>query len=417
MHFYFAGAEDTYLRGILARTPGITHVTLSFTTLTKRRSDTDTLDLSTLFRDTTHLLIESGARSPSTRRLDPDGAQDLRERYRRFIENNIDRIDAFTEFDAPQLDRDTALITEHPDKGIAITHPDDNNLTHLGADIATSALIGLPREAVRTTTQREIVSRVRRDNPRIRLYGLGISREAVINAVPWHAATSASWIAPARMGELHLYAGNQLHWYGKHQRDDALARHQADVKRAGFNHAKLAEGDSTELLALSAWSWSMHMETRTPNRETPTPESHSDQNAAPPALQVDPTSKTVEKKGPTQNDPARQRATRYNDIQAEITESLYRDWKQTGEYSPLLAENLDRGMRLAKEQHSMDQETLSIQVRASGGAGNGGGMISRLFGAHDDGEPPPIEPTTPPTNPTPEADPIIDAEVVDDEEK
>lgn len=411
MHFYFAGAEDTYLRGILARTPGITHVAISFTTLTKRRSDTDRLDLGTLFREDTHILVESGARSPSTRKLDEDGAAQLRDRYHTFINHNVDRIDAFTEFDAPQLSGDIDFVLQHPDKGIVVTHPDaDGRLPGLAIDARVNNRIGLPREAVHTLTQRETVTRLLRDRATT-LYGLGLSRQALITAVPWHAITSSSWVAPSRMGELHLYAGGQLHWYGKHQRDDAAARHHADVQRAGFNPTKIRDGDNTELLALSAWSWSQHMTTHT--RETPTPETHADQNAAPDVPEVDPPSKTLDKKGPTHDDPVRQRAARYSDIQAEITESLYRDWKQTGEYSPLLAENLDRGMRLAKEQHNMDQETLSISVKASSGTGSDGGMISRLFGSGH--QPEAVESGHP--TPAPDAEPVIDAEIVDEEEK
>jgi hypothetical protein len=76
-----------------------------------------------------------------------------------------------------------------------------------------------------------------------------------MSTVQWHSVASTSWISPQRYGDTIVWTGNELKRYPKAYKEQARKRHRILFERIGLDPAKIEDGDATEVLRLSMWSW------------------------------------------------------------------------------------------------------------------------------------------------------------------
>jgi hypothetical protein len=92
-----------------------------------------------------------------------------------------------------------------------------------------------------------------------------------MSAVAWHSVASTSWVSPQRFGDTIVWTGNELKRYPKAYKEQARKRHRTLFVREGFDAAKIEDGDASEVLRLSIWSWRQLEDSINRHQQTPEP--------------------------------------------------------------------------------------------------------------------------------------------------
>lgn len=262
MRLYLAGGEVPSHRKILneAQAP---HIAVSFFGLARRVKFRRPWLLVDKFHDDASLFVDSGAYTINTRDEDAYSQKDLKDSYlsyRAFVEHNLDRIEFVSEFDALPLgrswienERDWWLDMLGRDKFLAIWHP-EWGIETLQEMCATYSRVGVPQTAL---NGRNLVPLLNAQVAQfgVRLHGVAMTKVEEMRTVQWHSVASTSWISPQRYGDTIVWTGNELKRYPKAYKEQARKRHRTLFERIGLDPAKIEEGDSTEVLRLSMWSW------------------------------------------------------------------------------------------------------------------------------------------------------------------
>ena len=262
MRLYLAGGEVPSHRKLLneAEAP---HIAISFLGLRRRVKFARPWLLADKFHDGASLFVDSGAYTVNTRPDDTYSQRELRdlaEAYRDFVVANVDRIEFVSEFDALPLGRDwiedqrqwwSTLIDR--DKFLAIWHP-DWGIDALQEMAGTYSRIGVPQTALGGRNLVPLLNSLVAAHG-VKLHGVAMTRVEEMSTVQWHSVASTSWISPQRYGDTIVWTGNELKRYPKAYKDQARKRHRILFERIGLDPAKIEDGDSTEVLRLSMWSW------------------------------------------------------------------------------------------------------------------------------------------------------------------
>ncbi|WP_274916966.1 hypothetical protein [Streptomyces sp. WZ-12] len=426
MKLYLAGTEFPTYRRLLAA-EGHADVALSYTGLRKRRKVDKPLLLAEQFEDRAQILLDSGAYSLS----DELSSEELRAMtdayYTNLVTPNVDRIEFFTEFDAQNLGEDErerwrTWMTSHKDKAVVVWHP--------GQDLAELSVhwpnIAIPKDAIDDHLVRRLKSLLREND--IRLFGLGITKPAVMERVPFHGVTSTSWLSPSQFGETIWFSGGELRRYPKKMKEKARKRHRQEFSDAGFDVDLIEADDATEVLRVSIYAWARYMDKLNARSrgvsthvETPSPEN------------TDLTPQTVDpqdlegRHGRVTSLPSWRREEpicvrtkeQLADAEASVLElQLGRVYKrarqeesyQDGELDPVLSEEIDRFSTLITKKRKADETSFSISIKASQKGEAQTGLISRLFGREDDAQ----AKALPAPAAVPQQKDIVDAEIIED---
>lgn len=298
MRLYFGGGENSEWRNFL-REEGVTDVSMNYAALSKRLKLARPWSIADHFPDDTHVLLDAGGyqfnREPQEGEepFSEEDAMELAANYQRFVEMNIDRVDAVTEFDCLSLGRDWLegmrrdFYDQLPDdKFIPIWHPEtgDAGMEELASRYER---IGVLRAGVPDNPGPKFSALQARYG--VRLHALGVTKPDLIESVRWDSVGSLSWIDPSRNGSTIIWAGGKLHWYPKKYKDQARKRHRSWIEAQGFDAEKIMEDDRKEVLRLSVWSWQQYMASLGgPPRVTPHSSATLPRNGERPLLAVDP---------------------------------------------------------------------------------------------------------------------------------
>ncbi|MGI5136365.1 hypothetical protein [Streptomyces sp. CA-106110] len=175
MIFYFAGAEIPSHRRLLTD-ENVPHVGMSYMELRRRVkfskpwliNDHYTPDQSVMLDSGCHTLNRTGVE------VTHEEIQDIADHYDAFVEQNLDRVQAYTEFDALPMGRDWIEDRRQhldPDKAIVVWHED------WGIDVLKQMADQFPYIAVGQATcgDRDIIPLLRSISRSIRLHGMGFS--------------------------------------------------------------------------------------------------------------------------------------------------------------------------------------------------------------------------------------------------
>jgi hypothetical protein len=286
MRLYFGGAEVQGWRKLLAE-QGVTDVSMSFVGLLRRTRLIRPWLVDEKFPEDQSIFLDSGGYSVNK---DPekytiDDLHEIAQKYRDFLEANIDRIEMFSEFDSKTLGpdwlaRERASVYEgYGDKFLPIWHG-ETGLAELERLAAVYGRVGVPQTSV---GGRDIVPVLRRLARRgVKLHGVAMTKIELMAEIPWDSVASTSWLSPAQYGDSQIWTGMELKRYPKKYKQQGRQRHRAHLDRQGFDTALFEGDDSMEVLKVALWSWQQyvgHLNRHTGNAVTMSPESTTPRNS------------------------------------------------------------------------------------------------------------------------------------------
>lgn len=262
MRLYLAGGEVPSHRKLLneAQAP---HIAVSFLGLRRRVKFARPWLLADKFHEDANLFIDSGAYTVNTRDDDAYSQRDLKDMaraYRDFVGINFDRLEFVSEFDALPLGR--AWIEDQREewtqefgweKFLAIWHP-GWGIDTLQEMCASYSHVGVPQTALGGRNLVPLLNSMVSQFG-VSLHGVAMTKVDEMSAVQWDSVASTSWISPQRYGDTIVWTGNELKRYPKAYKEQARKRHRILFERIGLDPQKIEDGDSTEVLRLSMWSW------------------------------------------------------------------------------------------------------------------------------------------------------------------
>lgn len=255
LSLYMGGGEINAF-GALLESMGVDTITVSYMGLRRRIKHLDQIQLADRFSDSTKILLDSGCHTingaPASQYTD-DELKAIAADYDAFVNRNLERIHAYTEFDAFQLGREWISDRRGQDKEIVVWHEED------GIDQLTELTDAYPRVGVTGTAlgDRDLTPRL---NLAVReqgteLYGLGMTKPEQMAAIQWVGVTSTSWLSPVKFRDLIVWTGSELKRYPKKNREQGKKRHRTYFRDIGLDPDLIDGDDNNELLKLSIWSW------------------------------------------------------------------------------------------------------------------------------------------------------------------
>jgi len=240
----------------------VEHVSLSYMGLRRRTKFVRPWLLAEKYPEDQKIFLDSGAYTVNSAEDDKYSLSELREianQYMAFVDQNLDRIEMVSEFDALALGPEyiEAMREDYwddlPDgKFLPIWHGE--RLDELDRLCQRYARVGIPQTALGgrnlTPTLNSMVQKYG-----TKLHGIAMTKPDEMKAVRWDSVASTSWISPSQFGDTIVWTGNELKRYPKKYKDQARKRHRTYFDSIGFSSEKIEADDSTEVLRLSVWSW------------------------------------------------------------------------------------------------------------------------------------------------------------------
>jgi len=263
MKLYYGGAEVPSWRKFLAEND-IHDVYLSYMGLRRRVEFKRPWIIDEKFPKDQHVMLDSGCYTVNKEDWDgdPDELYAIAEHYQSFVEQNIDRLDSFTEFDALPLGREwiehqREFYASFGEKYMPVWHEST------GTDELERFASRYSRVAIMQTSvgERSLVPLLNSLVSRygVKLHGLAMTKPDVMKEIRWDSVGSTSWISPSTFGDTHVWTGRELKRYPKAYKEEARKRHQGLFTNAGFDASLISQDDRTEVLKLAVWSWEQLM--------------------------------------------------------------------------------------------------------------------------------------------------------------
>lgn len=261
MRIYYQGAElPTYRNLIIESNVGSS--SLSYLGLRKRTKFTKPWLLKDKFPEGHHMFVDSGCSVLNNEKGEAKYTnvelQEIASHYYRWIADNIEQIEIYSEFDATQLgSRYIAAKRESVreqlfDKFLPIWREEDGveGLYSLGEHFGR---VGIAQTHLRGRDLIPTLSRI--VNKGIELHGLAMTKPDIMQAVPWTSVSSTSWTTPQRYGDTIIWSHGNLKRYPKSMKEQARKKERVTIVKAGFDLEKIQKDDPKELLRMSLWSW------------------------------------------------------------------------------------------------------------------------------------------------------------------
>lgn len=238
-------------------------VGLSYFGLRNRTKFTRGWDISKYFPNQ-NVFVHSGVNNEKLQeKYTNDELREIAEHYYSWVNDNIESIKYYTEFDARQLgnsfleEQRNSLREIAFDKFVPIWHSDD------GTESIRLLSEQFGRVGVLQTSvgNRDLVPYLNRlASSGVKLFGLSITKPDIMEAIPWEAVASTSWISPMQYGDTIVWSHNQLKRYPKSMKEQARKKERATFISSGFDYDKIIGDDSRELLRVSLWSWNKQID-------------------------------------------------------------------------------------------------------------------------------------------------------------
>ncbi|MEW1922326.1 hypothetical protein [Streptomyces sp. NPDC088360] len=255
MIIYFAGSEIPSHRNLLAA-ENVPHVGMSYMGLRRRVKFSKPWSIAEHYTPDQSVFLDSGCHTLNRpgAEVTPEEIGDIADHYDQFVEDNLDRVQAYVEFDALPMGRDWIEARRShldPEKAIVVWHEE------WGLDALKRMADQFPYIAVGQGTcgDRDIIPTLRSISRTIRLHGMGFSSPPLMLAADWHSVSSTTWLSAAQHGETFIWTGNEMKRYPARYKGQARKRHRTLITSAGFDIERIDADDATENLRLSLWSW------------------------------------------------------------------------------------------------------------------------------------------------------------------
>jgi hypothetical protein len=254
LELYFAGAETPAWRKLLAA-EGVPHVAVNYLHLQPRITKQPWL-LADVFPDEQKIFVMSGSSATERKNWSQTEHEEFLSAYLGFVQDNLERIAFFTEYDAGSLGLDWVLRQREvwagvaDDKFVPVWH-EDWGAPLLRTMVEKHPNLGVP--PVEDRTQNVLSSLVRRT--KINLHGLSFSHPYDAPGGLYSTLVSSSWISPTRFGETMIWDENRLRRYPADDKEKIRRRHRSHFTAAGFDADKIVNDDSDEVARYTVWAW------------------------------------------------------------------------------------------------------------------------------------------------------------------
>jgi hypothetical protein len=289
MIFYFAGAEIPSHRSLLTAEK-VPHVGMSYMGLRRRIKFSKPWLINDHYPPDQSVFLDSGCHTLNRAGVEvtPEEIQAIADHYDEFVEKNLDRVQAYTEFDALPMGRDwIEARRQHldPERSIVVWHEE------WGIDVLKRMADQYPYIAVGQATcgDRDIIPLLRSISRNIKLHGMGFSSPPLMLSADWYSVSSTTWLSAAQHGETFIWTGSEMKRYPTRYKAQARKRHRTLITSAGFDIDLIEADDATENLRLSLWSWQRqitHISQRHGNGVTATTETATAGNEENPLASV-----------------------------------------------------------------------------------------------------------------------------------
>lgn len=261
MHLYLGGAEIPGWRTLLAE-QGVEHVAMSYMGLRRRQKFTKPWLIADKFPEDQKIFLDSGAYTVNKAADDAYSIGDLKDiaaHYMTFVQENIDRVEMVSEFDALPLGRDWIRSAREDfwddlpdDKFLPIWHGGD--LDELSSLAQRYKRVGIVQTALGDRNLAPTLNSLVQQYGTL-LHGVAMTKPTEMAAIRWDSVASTSWISPSQYGDTIVWTGKELKRYPKDYKAQARKQHRTLFQSKGFDPALIEADDSKEILRLSIWSW------------------------------------------------------------------------------------------------------------------------------------------------------------------
>jgi len=257
MKAFFGGGEVPVYRELMYER-GVLHQSINYVSHRRRVMSTDWL-IADHFPADVEVFVDSGARTFNRPGVEVTGREieEIASDYYRFVDNNIDRIAGYLEFDARQLEdakRDARLLYVDPNKGIVVWHAEDG-LDELERLCSNFSRVAVAEKSLDDESLTPVYRRLARET---QLHLIGSDKSLLVPSVAWSSCHFSTWISAQQRGETFIWAGHELRRYEARHKESARRKHRALFESLGLDVQKIQSDDATENLKLSLWSWTQH---------------------------------------------------------------------------------------------------------------------------------------------------------------
>lgn len=265
MKIFFQGSHLPTYRNLIKET-GVGSSSLSYLGLRNRTNFNKPWLVTKYFPEGHSLFVDSGCQvlnNEKEPRYTNEELREIAEHYYQWVEQNIDNIEIYSEFDAVQLGKPFIEIKRDSvrglmfDKFLPIWREEDglNELYRLGEKFGR---VGVSQTHLKG---RDLIPTLNRmADAGVELHGLAMTKQDIMRSVKWTSVSSTSWVSPQKYGATFVWSHNQLKSYSKEQKEQARRKERFVIEAAGFDVEKILNEDPKELLRLSLWSWSQFVD-------------------------------------------------------------------------------------------------------------------------------------------------------------
>lgn len=263
MRYFFCGGEVDSHRHLLEDS-GVSTIAMSFAGLSRRVKFQKPWTVEDRFAPSTQVLLDSGAftLNKENSKATEQEAITLAINYQLFVRQNLERLDGVTEFDALILG-DKWIQGAREDfyddlggKFIPVWHS-LTGMHELDRLAGKYGRVGILQDDTDDEDYEGTLQQLAADG--IRLHGIGMTRTRSMRQIAWDSVSSTSWLSPIQYGDLIIWDVNKLHRFPRTRRDHGLKSYSGKLAAEGFDVEAIAEGQTRELLRLSAWSWNQYI--------------------------------------------------------------------------------------------------------------------------------------------------------------
>lgn len=266
MYLYLGGAEIPGWRTLL-KEQGVEHVAMSYMGLRRRQKFTKPWLIADKFPENQKVFLDSGAYTVNKADADAYTQRDLKDiaaHYMTFVQDNIDRVEMVSEFDALPLGMEWIRAMREDfwddipeDKFLPIWHGGDLGVLD---DLAQKyKRVGIVQTALGERNLAPTLNGLVQKYGTL-LHGVAMTKPQEMADIRWDSVASTSWLSPSQYGDTIVWTGKELKRYPKKYKDQARRQHRTLFTDKGFDAAAIEADDSKEILRLSIWSWRQQVE-------------------------------------------------------------------------------------------------------------------------------------------------------------
>lgn len=257
MRLIYLGAEVPSNRTLLLES-GVRAVGFSYLRAKKRGfPKTKAFEFSNYFPEDCMIVVHPGL--TETAKMSATELNDLAAEYQDFVVERVDEVDAFVEFDAPQLgahwrNQQRKFFEDAGPKFWPVWHSGES-LPVLQELAQRFPEVALPFESIESEVTLSAHVRNLQMAYQTSFHALAVSRPDNLRQVPVETASTLSWASPMMRGETIVWDGTQLKRYQKKQKDQARPRYKAVIEKAGLDYEAIMADDAKEVTRLAIWSY------------------------------------------------------------------------------------------------------------------------------------------------------------------